>query len=183
MNLLGFLEAHAPDPVTRRVTHLARVDESRHVAFGMAHLEHHAQVEPALRGRLRGAIERRHGALMETVGLNQQVFDAMVVLAAGSWTPSAIGTAYAAVQQLQEQHQSDAAHQVASFIQSLDSTLTDLVNAHPRAATPPAESLPDPAGAPRTGGDVLKQSIEQQRPDSNPPPANPPSGNNPANPG
>jgi hypothetical protein len=33
--------------------------------------------------------------------LNQQVFDALVVLAAGSWTPSAIATGYAAVERLQ----------------------------------------------------------------------------------
>jgi hypothetical protein len=101
LNLLGFLENYAPDPVTRRITHLARVDESRHVAFGMAHLEHQAALDPALRGRLRSAVERRHDALVETVGLNQQVFDALVVLAAGSWAPSAIGAAFAAVQGLQ----------------------------------------------------------------------------------
>jgi hypothetical protein len=103
LNLLGFLEVHAPDPVTRRVTHLARVDESRHVAFGMAHLEHQAALDPSLRGRLRAAVERRHDVLLETVGLNQQVFDALVILAAGAWTPVAIGNAYDAVQRLQSE--------------------------------------------------------------------------------
>jgi hypothetical protein len=101
LNLLAYLEENAPDPVTRRITHLARLDESRHVAFGMAHLEHQASVDPALRGRLRSAVERRHDALLETVGLNQQVFDALIVLAAGEWTPAAIGRAHAAVQRLQ----------------------------------------------------------------------------------
>ena len=42
LSLLGFLETYAPDPIARRVTHLARPDESRHVAFGVAHLEHQA---------------------------------------------------------------------------------------------------------------------------------------------
>jgi hypothetical protein len=101
LNLLGFLETHAPDPVAQRITHLARQDESRHVAFGMAHLEHQAQLDPALRGRLRSAVERRHDALLDTVGLNQQVFDALVVLAAGSWAPAAIARGFAAVAQLQ----------------------------------------------------------------------------------
>jgi hypothetical protein len=101
LSLLGFLETYAPDPIARRVTHLARQDESRHVAFGMAHLEHQGQVDPDLRRRLRGAVERRHDALLETVGLNQQVFDALVVLAAGEWTPSAIARGYAAVERLQ----------------------------------------------------------------------------------
>jgi hypothetical protein len=102
LNLLGFLEEHAPDPISRRITHLARQDESRHVAFGMAHLEHQASVDPHLRDRLRGAVERRHDVLVETVGLNQEVFDALVLLAAGSWAPAAIARGYAAVEQLQK---------------------------------------------------------------------------------
>lgn len=100
--LLAFLERHAPDPVTARITHLARVDEARHVAFGVAHLEHQGTVDPSLRGRLRGAIERRHDALADTAGLNADVFDALVVLAAGSWSPEAIAHGFAAVQELHQ---------------------------------------------------------------------------------
>jgi hypothetical protein len=99
--LLAFLERHAPDPVTARITHLARVDEARHVAFGVAHLEHHAGVDPTLRGRLRAAVERRHDALIDTAGLNADVFDALVVLAAGAWTPDAIARGHDAVVALQ----------------------------------------------------------------------------------
>jgi hypothetical protein len=101
LSLLGFLEMNAPDSISRRVTHLARQDEARHVAFGMAHLEHQGELDPTLRGRLRAAIERRHQALLETVGLNQQVFDALVVLAAGAWQPDAIARGYSAVERLQ----------------------------------------------------------------------------------
>ena len=102
LNLLGFLEVHAPDPVSRRVTQLARQDESRHVAFGMAHLEHQGALDPQLLGRLRGAVERRHDALMDTAGLNQGVFDALVLLAAGSWQPADIARGYQAVDELQK---------------------------------------------------------------------------------
>ena len=109
VNLLGFLEEHAPDPISRRITHLARQDESRHVAFGMAHLEHHLSIDVDLRRRLRGAVERRHDVLMETVGLNQEVFDALVLLAAGSWQPAAIANGFAAVTDLQ--HGMDEARQ------------------------------------------------------------------------
>jgi hypothetical protein len=101
LNLLGFLETYAPDPIARRMTHLARQDESRHVAFGMAHLEHQAGLDPALRGRLRAAVERRHDALLDSAGLNQQVFDALTLLAAGGWQPAAIARGYAAVERLQ----------------------------------------------------------------------------------
>ena len=101
LSLLSFLDLHAPDPVTRQVARLARVDEARHVAFGVAHLEHQATVDPALRGRLREAVERRHDALIDTAGLNADVFDSLVVLAAGEWTPAAIRRGYRAVGELQ----------------------------------------------------------------------------------
>lgn len=101
LNLLEFIERHAPDPVTARITHLALGDEHRHVAFGMAHLLHRLSAEPGLRGRLAGAIRRRHDALADTAGLNAGVYDALVVLAAGAWTPAAIRCGAQAVAQLQ----------------------------------------------------------------------------------
>jgi hypothetical protein len=101
LNLLSFLETHAPDPVTRRISHLALQDESRHVAFGMGHLQNHIASEPDLLGRLATAVERRHDALSQTAGLNADTFDALVVLAAGDWTPDAIASGWAQVQQLQ----------------------------------------------------------------------------------
>jgi hypothetical protein len=101
LNLLGFLEQHAPDPVTAQVARLARADEARHVTFGQAHLEHRVAAEPALRGRLRAAIEGRHDALASTAGLSDDVYDALVLLAAGSSTPEAIGAGWDRVQRLQ----------------------------------------------------------------------------------
>jgi hypothetical protein len=101
LHLLTFLDQHAPDPVTRQVARLARQDEARHVAFGVAHLQHLSAVDPGLRSRLRAAVERRHDALAHTAGLNQDVFDALVTLAAGAWTPEAIGRGFDAVQRLQ----------------------------------------------------------------------------------
>ncbi|MDX3072617.1 ferritin-like domain-containing protein [Streptomyces sp. NPDC088354] len=101
LNLLAFLERHGPDPVTRRISRLVRQDEARHVAFGLGHLEHRANVDPQLRGLLRAAVERRHDALAGSAGLNQDVFDALVLLAAGSWAPAAIARGWRAVQRLQ----------------------------------------------------------------------------------
>jgi hypothetical protein len=100
LDLLGFLERHGPDPVTRRVAHLALADEARHVAFGVAHLEHRSATEPEFRGRLRAAVERRHDVLASTAGLHAGVFDALVVLAAGSWAPAAIAAGWDRVQAL-----------------------------------------------------------------------------------
>jgi len=101
VDLLEFLHHYAPDPVTRRVAWLAGQDERRHVLFGVAHLSEQAAVDPGLRARLRAAVERRHDALRDTAGLNDDVFDALVVMAAGSWTPEAIEAGYRAVQELE----------------------------------------------------------------------------------
>jgi TusA-related sulfurtransferase len=101
LSLLSFLEGNAPDPMTRQVTHLALADEARHVAFGMAHMEHVLAADPGLRPRLATAIRRRHDALAHTAGLNAEVFDALVVLAAGSWEHEAVAAGFAKVQELE----------------------------------------------------------------------------------
>ncbi len=100
LSLLSFLQAHGPDPVTRQVARLAAQDEARHVAFGMAHLQWRLGRDPKLRGRLAAAIELRHAALAQTTGLNEEVFDALILLAAGAWRPDAIAAGFARVQAL-----------------------------------------------------------------------------------
>lgn len=100
INLLNFLHAHAPDPVTRQIARLAARDEARHVAFGMAHLEYRLAEEPDYQIRLRNAIEQRYDALANSAGLNEEVFDALVLLAAGELTVPAIARGHEAVQQL-----------------------------------------------------------------------------------
>lgn len=100
VNLLNFLCEHGPDPVTRQICRLAARDEARHVAFGMAHLKYRLSVEPDYLARLQNAIEQRHEELAPTSGLNEEVFDALVLIAAGSLTPAAVARGHAAVQQL-----------------------------------------------------------------------------------
>lgn len=101
LSLLWFIRDHAPDRCTQEVARLAAQDEARHVAFGLAHLSRHIADEPALLDRLAAAIERRHSALAHTAGLNAEVFDALLLLAAGSWEPSALRAGHAAVEDLQ----------------------------------------------------------------------------------
>lgn len=103
LHLLGFLHVHAPDAATAAIMKLAAQDESRHVAFGMSHLLRHAQHDPTLLARLRVAIERRHAALQHTAGLNAEVFDSLVLLAAGELAPAGIARGHAAVADLQKQ--------------------------------------------------------------------------------
>ncbi|HET6483979.1 MAG TPA: ferritin-like domain-containing protein [Actinoplanes sp.] len=109
LDLLRFIQRHAPDQATAQVTMLAGRDEARHVAFGVAHTAHVVRSDPAYLSRLRGAVERRHSVLVDTAGLNKQVFDSLVVLAAGSWTPAAVARGWQEVQHLQ--HQMDEGRQ------------------------------------------------------------------------
>jgi hypothetical protein len=101
LDLLRFLHDHAPDPVTADVTRLALRDEARHVAFGVAHTAHLAGSDPGYLGTLRRSVERRHAVLQDTAGLNAEVFDSLVLLAAGSWEPAAIRRGWRAVRDLQ----------------------------------------------------------------------------------
>jgi TusA-related sulfurtransferase len=100
LNLLWFLERFAPDPVTSAVCRLAAQDEARHVAFGMSHLREHLQAFPSLAGTLMNSVRQRHESLRHTAGLNAEVFDALVLLAAGSWNCADIGKGHDAVSAL-----------------------------------------------------------------------------------
>ena len=101
LSLLSFLDRYAPDPVTAQVARLALQDEARHVAFALGHLGEHLTGDPRYRDRLRAAVERRHDVLASTSGLAPSVHDALVVLAAGSWSHEAIAAGWARVQALQ----------------------------------------------------------------------------------
>ncbi len=107
LNLLWFLERHAPDPVTRSIARLAAQDEARHVAFGMGHLQYVLARDPTTRGRLSAAINRRHDALAQTAGLNEEVFDALILLAAGEWKSEAVAGGFEKVQVLKREMDTD----------------------------------------------------------------------------
>jgi TusA-related sulfurtransferase len=100
LSLLWFIERYAPDPVTAAVARLAAQDEGRHVAFGIAHLTQHLNNDPSYRPRLADAVRRRHDALQHTAGLNAEVFDALVLLAAGSWQPEDLREGHRRVMEL-----------------------------------------------------------------------------------
>jgi hypothetical protein len=103
LSILWFIKDHAPDLCTREVARLAAQDEARHVAFGLAHLQRHVAEDRSLRDRLADAIERRHDALANTSGLNAEVFDALILLAAGSWEPADLRRGHQAVLALQRE--------------------------------------------------------------------------------
>ena len=91
LSLLWFIEKFAPDPITARACRLAAQNEARRGAFGMSHLREHINAQPSLREVLANAVRRRHESLRHTVGLNAEVFEALVLMAAGSWEPANLG--------------------------------------------------------------------------------------------
>lgn len=101
LSLLHFLQTYAPDALTRDICRLAAKDEARHVIFAMTHLNAAAEREPGLLPRFAAAIERRHAELMSTAGLNEEVFNSLAILAAGSLSPKAIARGFKAVKRLE----------------------------------------------------------------------------------
>jgi hypothetical protein len=131
LSLLSFLQRYAPDPVTREICRLAQQDEARHVAFGLAHLEEQVAAEPSLRARLASAVERRHRALERSAGLSPDVHDALIVLAAGEWTPEAIGRGADRVRQLQGEMDAGRRHRLVR-LGFTDAEAADLAALHTR---------------------------------------------------
>jgi hypothetical protein len=113
------------------VTRLALRDEARHVAFGVAHTAHLARAEKSYLGTLRQSVERRHATLLDTAGLNAEVFDSLVLLAAGSWSPEAIRRGWQAVRDLQDRMDEGRRRRLA-FIGFPDGEAAELSALHTR---------------------------------------------------
>lgn len=101
-SLLWFLGEHAPDPLSRQVVRPAAQVQAGHVAFNLAHLQRPAARDHTVHARLTAAEQYRHAALHDTAGLNAQVFDALVLLPAGSLEPKAIARGFEGVVQLEQ---------------------------------------------------------------------------------
>lgn len=102
LDLLRFIEEHAPDPATAEVARRARVDEARHVHFGLAHVRHALAQDPTCASRLEGAVRRRAASLADLAGVPAAVQDALTILAAGSTTPVAVARGQEAYRHLLE---------------------------------------------------------------------------------
>src|SRR5207302_9651381 len=66
LDLLRFIEQHAPEPVTAEICRRARNDETRHVHFGMAHVRYYLAQDPAHYEQLHAAVRQR-AAVMSAV--------------------------------------------------------------------------------------------------------------------
>src|SRR3954468_19161830 len=100
LDLLRFVEDHAPDPVTAEVCKRARVDEARHVKFGMAHVRYYLGEDPAHYEELRLAVKKRAAVMSSVTEVSPRVQDALAVLAAGGLDPSRLGEGTRRVREL-----------------------------------------------------------------------------------
>jgi hypothetical protein len=100
LDLLRFIEEHAPDPLTGELARRARLDEARHVRFGVAHVRHALAAGDDAAQRLANAARDRARVLAGVTQVNPLVTEALALLAAGSLQPAAVRRGVAAVREL-----------------------------------------------------------------------------------
>ncbi|HWI71769.1 MAG TPA: hypothetical protein VNT55_07425, partial [Baekduia sp.] len=102
LDLLAFVERHAPDAATATAARLAHRDEVRHVHFGISHVRRRMAADPAQRTVLISAAERRAEKLTEMSGLSPLLTEALTIMAAGSLQPAELAEGAAAVGDLMQ---------------------------------------------------------------------------------
>jgi hypothetical protein len=100
LDLLRFVERHAPDAATRAAAALAHRDEVRHVHFGISHVRRRIATDPAQEAALVDAAERRAAKLTQMSGLSPLLSEGLTVMAAGSLQPAELSSGAAAVREL-----------------------------------------------------------------------------------
>src|SRR5260370_14290202 len=65
----------------------ARLDEGRHVAYGIAHVRHQLRQDPTRVEELVASAEERSAVLQATTGVNPPVLEALTILGGGGGPP------------------------------------------------------------------------------------------------
>jgi TusA-related sulfurtransferase len=102
LDLLTFVERYAPDEATAELARRARIDESRHVHFGMAHVKHALATDETLYPRLKAAVRKRAATLAGVGGVPAPVQDALTIFAAGGDSPRQVARGHEAFRELLE---------------------------------------------------------------------------------
>jgi TusA-related sulfurtransferase len=100
LDLLAFVERFAPDEATAELARRARIDESRHVHFGLAHVRHALACDATLYPRLEAAVRRRAATLAGIAGVPAPVQDALTIYAAGGTGPRRVARGHGAFREL-----------------------------------------------------------------------------------
>ena len=113
LDLLRFVEEHAPDEATRVIAQRTRADEARHVRFGLSHVRHALATDHALGPRLEEAVRRR-AAVMSAESIPAPVQDAFTILAARGDDPAAVARGHDAFRALLETMQDNRQKRLAA---------------------------------------------------------------------
>lgn len=100
LDLLRFIEVHAPDAATAAAARLAHRDERRHVHFGVSNIKRATSLDPDLTGSLVSAAEARAAKLVSLSGLSPLLVESLTVMAAASLQPAELAEAAADVRSL-----------------------------------------------------------------------------------
>jgi hypothetical protein len=102
LDLLRFVERHAPDAATAAAARLAHRDEQRHVHFGIAHVRRRLAHDPEQASVLVAAAEARAAKLTSLSGLSPVLLESLTVMASRSLQPSDLADAGADLRRLLE---------------------------------------------------------------------------------
>jgi hypothetical protein len=100
LDLLRFIELHAPDAATAAAARLAHRDERRHVHFGISNVRRSVSIDPELAARLVAAAEARAAKLTSLSGLSPVLVEALTIMTARSVRPADVSVAAANVRAL-----------------------------------------------------------------------------------
>ena len=93
LDLLRFVERHAPDAATAAAARLAHRDERRHVHFGIAHVRRRLRLDPDERSTLVASAEARAAKLTSLSGLSPLLTESLTVMTARSLQPAELAEA------------------------------------------------------------------------------------------
>ena len=100
LDLLHFVERHAPDAATATAARLAHRDERRHVQFGIRHIRRRLALAPEERDALVAAAEARAAKLTSLSGLSPVLTESLTLMAARSLQPADLSEAGIALREL-----------------------------------------------------------------------------------
>jgi hypothetical protein len=100
LDLLKFIEAHAPDAATAAAARLAHRDERRHVHFGISHIRRATALDPNLAETLIAAAEARAAKLVSLSGLSPVLLESLTIMTAKSLQPAELAEAAGDVRDL-----------------------------------------------------------------------------------
>jgi hypothetical protein len=103
LDLLRFVERHAPDEATAELSKRARTDEARHVHFGIAHVRHALAADPTLFARLEAAVRRRAASLPASGAVPGPILDALTIYAAHGADPPSVARGHQLVREMIEE--------------------------------------------------------------------------------